>query len=114
MAMFGTGQVRFVDGAFASPGVKERAVSVSEFGEGDFAADDAGMEQADFADGLTEVIGDFLEFFVGDPNCTRCTVQQSPHWVQVKLRPSAYHGCGLACGSGGVESDIDWGRRGSG
>jgi hypothetical protein len=60
-----------VDGAFASPWVEECAVSVGKFGEGDFSADDAGVEQADFADGFAEVVGDFLEFFVGDPDGAR-------------------------------------------
>lgn len=67
-ALDGSGLIDF---AVPFDGVKEGAVPVFVFRQRNPAADNASMEQANFPDRFVEISGNFLNFFVRDPDNSR-------------------------------------------
>ena len=57
-----------VDRTFAALWVKKGTIAVGVLGERDSAPNDTSMEQPDFADRFVEVLGNFQQFVVSDPN----------------------------------------------
>ena len=57
-----------VDRTFAALWVKKGTIAVGVLGERDSAPNDTSMEQPDFANRFVEVLGNFQQFVVSDPN----------------------------------------------
>ena len=83
----------FVDRAISGLRVEKRAVSVGKLRQGNSPSNDASVKQADFSDGLVEILCDLQQFIVGYPDNSRrtCTTVSALSACELKsvLEPRA-------------------------
>ncbi len=57
-----------INHAFSTSRIEKRAVAVGKFRQRQSAADNAGMKQPNFSDGLSEILGDLQQFLIRHPD----------------------------------------------
>jgi len=61
-----------INHAFSTARIEKRAIPVGKLGQTKSAADKTGMKQPNFTNWLSEILRDFQQFFIRDPNDPRC------------------------------------------